>query len=316
MPRRLKDGLDYFPLDVRFFADPKIRRLSVEFGPDGPLVYLMLLTMTYSSNGYYIEGSLDRLAYSIYYEIRFKENDKDVSYVRRILDLFVKLDLIDSSMLSNEIITSKGIQKQFLASTQRRKQKDHLYWILTTDDESSVIKNYGSDNKSEKSLNGINVDNNSVQEELSQTKKELMSTETELMSTKIPKVKGKVKVKGKEDKKDKYDITAFPRYLSYYTRCLISDHIIDIYDIDIERFNDLFDSACKVYDWKLVQKCFRYTRDYVGKNKEKIWNIYDFFRCAFENNLSHMEGYDERMERWNESMQELLNGLRKNGKER
>lgn len=48
------------------------------------------------SNGYYIEGSLDRLAYSIYYEIRFKESDKDVSYVRKILDLFVKLDLIDS----------------------------------------------------------------------------------------------------------------------------------------------------------------------------------------------------------------------------
>lgn len=317
MPRRLKDGLDYFPLDVRFFSDTRIRRLSMEYGPDGPIVYIMFLTMAYSQNGYYIEGTLDRLAYAILYDARFKEQEKDASYVRKILNLMVELELIDHSMLRNEIITSKGIQKQFLASTQRRKKKEHPHWILTEEEEASVFKNYASEpEKGEIPLNGINVDNNPAQGGLMQAETALMSAETPLMPTEIPKVKVKVKKKVKEDKEDKYDKTAYPGYLSYYTKCLIADRIIDIYDINIDLYNDLFDNACRSYERELVRRCFRYTRDYVRRNKESIWDVYSFFRVSFEDNLSKMEGYDERMEHWHETMQAFLDRIREESQER
>ena len=43
MPRPQKEGLDYFPLDVTFFSDPKIKILKARYGVDGIAVYIYLL---------------------------------------------------------------------------------------------------------------------------------------------------------------------------------------------------------------------------------------------------------------------------------
>lgn len=139
MPRRLKEGLDYFPVDVKIFNDPKIVRLMYDHGPDAVMIYFMLLAKVYD-NGYFLECDLERMAYLISYDIRFKESNKDLDYVYRILRDFVKLDIIDSLSLDSGIITSKGIQKQFLASTQRRKQRERPHWILSPEDAEALKK--------------------------------------------------------------------------------------------------------------------------------------------------------------------------------
>ena len=38
MPRRLKEGLDYFPVDTKIFSDPKIVRLMYDHGPDAVMI--------------------------------------------------------------------------------------------------------------------------------------------------------------------------------------------------------------------------------------------------------------------------------------
>ena len=40
MSRPPKAGIDYFPLDVDFFTDKKIRILKARYGADGIAIYL------------------------------------------------------------------------------------------------------------------------------------------------------------------------------------------------------------------------------------------------------------------------------------
>lgn len=302
MPRRLKEGLDYFPVDVKIFNDPKIVRLMYDHGPDAVMIYFMLLAKVYD-NGYFLECDLERMAYLISYDIRFKESNKDLDYVYRILRDFVMLDIIDSLSLDSGIITSKGIQKQFLASTQRRKQRERPHWILSPEDEESVYKTYGSEEKTSK---GINVDNNPVQGELMSAEIPLSGINADdntvqgaLMSTKVHKVKvkGKVKVKEKADKEDKYDKGELPFEAHYFLSCLLHDHVLDIYEPRIDELNELFMEVDRCYERELSMRVFKYVRARVVENKESIASIPEYFMAAYRDNLKQMEGYDERMER-------------------
>ena len=58
MARPMKNGLTYFPFDVDFFTDKKIKRLRAKYGADGIAVYMYLLCEIYRS-GYYIEYDKD-----------------------------------------------------------------------------------------------------------------------------------------------------------------------------------------------------------------------------------------------------------------
>ena len=48
-------------------------------------------------------------------------------------------------------------------------------------------------------------------------------------------------MKKRVDIQDKYDIRNCPFHLNYWTRCLIEDHLITVYDNDIFLFNQMFD---------------------------------------------------------------------------
>ena len=60
MPRPQKAGIDYFPLDVNFFADKKVKILKARYGADGVAIYLYLLCEIYRA-GYYIKFDDDAL---------------------------------------------------------------------------------------------------------------------------------------------------------------------------------------------------------------------------------------------------------------
>lgn len=53
MARPTKDGIDYFPLDVDFLQDDKIRLIKAEFGSKGILIVISLLCDIYRTTGYY-----------------------------------------------------------------------------------------------------------------------------------------------------------------------------------------------------------------------------------------------------------------------
>jgi len=116
-------------------------------------------------------------------------------------------------------------------------------------------------------------------------------------------------VRKRKDKPDIYDIRNCPFHLNYWTRCLIEDHLITVYDNDIFLFNQMFDEVTDL-DFELVQRCFRYTRDYCNRNKKDIYRMFSFFRAAFYENLRKMDGYDERMEKWYEETSAYLRAIR------
>ena len=59
MARPQKEGLDYFPLDVDFFSNRKIKALMGRFGAQGVTYYLYLLCEIYREHGYYLQTDDD-----------------------------------------------------------------------------------------------------------------------------------------------------------------------------------------------------------------------------------------------------------------
>ena len=306
MARKPKQGLDYFPLDVDFQSDPKVRKLIYRFGSDAVSVFIMFLNELYK-NGYFFEGDLSTLSDSIAYEIG-KSGEEGSKEVKKILDAMLSLGMIDEATLElDNVITSKAVQKQFLLSTSRRKKTERKYWLLSEEEERRMGEFLME--KKEK----INVDNNETQLDLCKQKSSSSGvsasdneTYTSLMSTKVHKVKVKEKVKEKDDKKDKWDIGSCPFQLDYFTKCLISDRIIDVYDLKLSELNDFFIELKNAYDYELVERCFRYTRDYVRKHKEEIMDIVAFFKKAMAENIDKMDGYEERMQKLYDEWEKIL----------
>lgn len=311
MARKPKQGLDYFPLDVDFQSDPKVRKLIYRFGSDAVSVFIMFLNELYK-NGYFFEGDLSTLSDSIAYEIG-KSGEEGSKEVKKILDAMLSLGMIDEATLElDNVITNKAVQKQFLLSTSRRKKTERKYWLLSEEEERRMGEFLME--KKEK----INVDNNETQLDLCKQKSSSSGvsasdneTYTSLMSTKVHKVKVKEKVKEKDDKKDKWDIGNCPFQLDYFIKCLISDRIIDVYDLKLSELNDFFIELKNTYDYELIERCFRYTRDYVRKHKEEIMDIVAFFKKAMAENVDKMDGYEERMQKLYDEWEKILEEAKK-----
>ena len=85
MPRTPKAGLSYFPLDVAFFEDVKVKKLRRKHGSLGLIIYVNLLCRIYQ-NGYYLEFSdLDELCYDIAEQVFSDKNYRDVSKIQQVI---------------------------------------------------------------------------------------------------------------------------------------------------------------------------------------------------------------------------------------
>ena len=61
MARISKPGLDYFPLDVNFFQDRKVRRISNRHHAAGIAALTSLLCLIYKEKGFYVAWNQDNL---------------------------------------------------------------------------------------------------------------------------------------------------------------------------------------------------------------------------------------------------------------
>lgn len=160
MARPKKNGIDYFPFDVDFFSDKKIRILKSRFGADGLTVYIYLLCEIYR-NGYYIQ--LDEDYEYIIADDLGMSNEK----VKQVLKFLLERSLLDSTLFqSDTIITSHGIQRRFQSAVKTRGLKSEIevdgkYWLLSEQETQPFIKCTHNPNNSEKndSYSGNNPDN-------------------------------------------------------------------------------------------------------------------------------------------------------------
>lgn len=150
MARPKKAGLDYFPFDVDFFSDKKIKRLRASYGSDGVAVYIYMLCEIYRS-GYYVEYD-DDLILDISDELNITTNA-----ITQILNhLFSRslLVVIESKLaVPVKIITAASVQRRFQAAKKGGKREVDVaaeFWVLKKEETESFIKVRSVDGYSQK----------------------------------------------------------------------------------------------------------------------------------------------------------------------
>ena len=115
--RPTKQGIDYFPMDVGFFTDVKIRKISRACGSQSTSILICLLCNIYKDEGYYILWDED-LPFVIAYTVGVSEGA-----VKEVLIKSLQVGFFDQELYEKyKILTSSGIQKRFLLATYQRKE--------------------------------------------------------------------------------------------------------------------------------------------------------------------------------------------------
>lgn len=136
--RPKKQGIDYFPLDVGFFSDVKIRKIARACGPQSVSILICLLCNIYRENGYYILWDED-LPFVIADEVGVTEGA-----VKETITKALQVGFFDADKNSvHGVLTSAGIQKRFLLATYQRKEINILeeYRISCTNNSISCANN-------------------------------------------------------------------------------------------------------------------------------------------------------------------------------
>ena len=100
---RIKQGLDYFPLNTDFMHDRVVRRVMKREGDSAFTILLYTLSYLYSGEGYYIHVDDD-----FYDELSDQLFSTDNDSVRRVLRLFVEYGFFDSSLYERYGILTSG----------------------------------------------------------------------------------------------------------------------------------------------------------------------------------------------------------------
>lgn len=126
MSRQKKSGLDYFPFEVDFFQDIKIRKLIRRNGGKAIAVYALLLCYIYKS-GYFMTWDKE-LPFIISEQTGYGE-----VYIQEVLESCLTLGLLDRRMLDEEgVLTSRGIQERYkkICADSRRSASIGEYNLL------------------------------------------------------------------------------------------------------------------------------------------------------------------------------------------
>ena len=112
MARPRKDGLDYFPLDL------KIKKIIRAYGAQAVAVVMSVLTTIYRDNGYFANYDED-LIFIIADELKLEDG-----YVKDVIEKLIEVEFLSKEQKEkNNILTSIGIQERYLKVCERRVKK-------------------------------------------------------------------------------------------------------------------------------------------------------------------------------------------------
>ncbi len=149
-----KVSLDYFELDCHM--DEKVRLLQAEYGLKGFAVFVKLLQEIYGENGYYCEWTRDR---ELLFASETGLNNGSIQLLRDIVSACIRRNIFSEKLFKKYgILTSSGVQKQYLKATVKREavelKKEYLL-INVPKNRSNVVINSISDGRNSIS-DGIN----------------------------------------------------------------------------------------------------------------------------------------------------------------
>lgn len=151
MARKCKVGIEYFSHDVDMAQDKKIKILKAKHGLVGYALFLRLLEELYREEGYYLKIDED-------FNILFSDdNNLDYNAYILILNDCIEKGLFDKDKFEeHSILTSKRIQENYIAATDRRKEVEFIDEYLLVDAKSIYSE------KVNVIINSLNVDINSL----------------------------------------------------------------------------------------------------------------------------------------------------------
>lgn len=153
MARPKKQGIDYFPLDVNFFSDVKIRKIARACGSQSTSILICLLCNIYKDNGYYILWDED-LPFVIADSVGVSEGA-----VKEVILKAIQVDFFDKDIYEKyKVLTSHGIQSRFKSAVYKREEIEYVVEYLVSDIQNSISdgKNCVSDTESTQSKVKVN----------------------------------------------------------------------------------------------------------------------------------------------------------------
>lgn len=139
MPRPPKQGIDYAGWSVDIFdGDTKIDKLLDAQGWIGFSIYFYLCQMAYKFDGYFYRWSYDDAPTTA----RRMGSGVGSKAVKNTVGLCLQIGLFDKPLFDRHgILTSRGIQRRYLAATQGRRVRSIKaeYWLLEKNGESGGL---------------------------------------------------------------------------------------------------------------------------------------------------------------------------------
>lgn len=148
MGRNRESGLNYYPFDIDFFADIKIRKLIKYQGGKAVTVYALLLCLIYKS-GYYMRWD-DELPF-----ICSEQTGFDEAYISEVIKSCLALGLFDSTLFnSDSILTSRGIQERYANILKLCKRKATITdYNLIHSEQNGISSELIPDSSEQKAIN-------------------------------------------------------------------------------------------------------------------------------------------------------------------
>ena len=143
MARISKPGLDYFPLDVNFLQDRKVRRISCRHHAAGIAALTSLLCLIYKEKGYYISWNKDTL-FDIAQEACCEEEE-----MQAIIDDCLAVGLFDDLIYKEYgVLTSQAIQEQYHKIITDSRSNLHTDTLLPDAHTCSLLRFFDTEDKS------------------------------------------------------------------------------------------------------------------------------------------------------------------------
>ncbi|MGE4308981.1 DUF4373 domain-containing protein [Bacteroides sp.] len=164
MGRNKKEGLSYFPLDVDFFQDLKIRKLIKYQGCNAISIYAFILCNIYK-DGYYIKWD-DDIPFIISEQTGYEE-----SYIIEVINCCLDIGLFSKNLFDSErVITSFGIQDRYrkINDLCRRKADISEYMLISSEEkrissEEKPITSAKSTQRKEKESKGKEIEEKKIE---------------------------------------------------------------------------------------------------------------------------------------------------------
>ena len=115
MARPLKEGLDYFPLDVDIDQDDKLVVVIGKYGMQGFGIIIRLMAEIYKNSYYYPWTEKEHYVFS-------NRVNVDINTVTAVVNECMKWGFFDRKLYESfSILTSRGFQSRYISASKRRK---------------------------------------------------------------------------------------------------------------------------------------------------------------------------------------------------